>query len=94
MLAIIKWVLTTIGFSALLIFCLFNRGAASLTLNPLTDPVVLPLALIILGGVVVGFVWGVVIMWVHGGKQRRAYKITQKELRVLQNQSAQQQLQQ
>lgn len=83
MLAILKWIATTLGFSALLIFCIFNRGDVALTLNPFGAAMVLPLALVILGGVVVGFIWGAVIVWIHGGVIRRALKDAQKETKAL-----------
>ncbi len=49
---------------------------------------ILPLALVILGGVVVGFIWGSLIVWIHNGKLRRSYKIALKELRNLEDRLA------
>jgi uncharacterized integral membrane protein len=64
-----------------LIFALSNREAVGLTFWPFDAIIDLPIYLVVLGGVLLGFLLGGLIAWVAGGRVRRRARRLQQETR-------------
>lgn len=85
---------TLFGFiiaAALTIFAIANRQDAVLVYSPLHDPLNVPLYLISLIFLAIGFVLGGLVVWMNGAgtrkvkrKQRKTIKALEKELGTLQ----------
>jgi uncharacterized integral membrane protein len=64
-----------------LIFALSNREAVGLTFWPFDAIIDLPIYLVVLGGVLLGFLLGGLIAWLAGGRVRRQARRLQQEAR-------------
>lgn len=80
--------LVTILF-VIIIFWLsvFNREAVGFSAYPFLEASQIPLALIILCAVMVGFIWGAVIVWLNGGVTRAEARRLKRELKSLEKES-------
>jgi uncharacterized integral membrane protein len=67
----------------LVVFAVSNRGMIALGLWPLPDVVELPLFLIILGCLLIGFVAGEMAAWVSGRHWRREVRRSARRVAVL-----------
>ncbi len=67
----------------LVVFAVSNRGTIALGLWPLPDVVELPLYLIILGCLLIGFVAGEMAAWVSGRHWRREVRRSARRVAVL-----------
>lgn len=68
---LISWLLI-IPIAALVVaFAVANRGPVSVGLDPLPFSYDMPLYVVVLGAVAVGFLWGGLSAWISAGKTRR-----------------------
>jgi uncharacterized integral membrane protein len=65
----------------------FNRDAVNFSVYPLIDSASIPLALIILGSVMLGFIWGAVIVWLNGGVTRSEARRLRREVKSLEKEN-------
>ena len=65
----------------------FNRDAVNFSVYPLTDSTSIPLALIILGAVMLGFIWGAIIVWLNGGVTRAEARRLRREVKSLEKEN-------
>jgi len=85
---------TIFGFiiaSILIGFSIFNRQAVSLTYSPIHESLEIPLYLIALAFMAIGFIYGGITAWLNGSKlrktkrqQRKTIKSLEKELNTIQ----------
>jgi len=65
----------------------FNRDAVNFSAYPLIDSTSIPLALIILGSVMLGFIWGSIIVWLNGGVTRAEARRLRREVKSLEKEN-------
>ena len=63
MLAFLRAAIFGIVALIVVVFALCNRNGVALTLNPLGDSVTVPLFLVGLGGLAIGFIAGALLLW-------------------------------
>lgn len=66
---------------------IFNRDAVDFTAYPFIETSQIPLALIILTSVMIGFIWGAVIVWLNGGVTRAEARRLKRELKSLEKET-------
>jgi uncharacterized integral membrane protein len=66
---------------------IFNREAVDFSLYPFIDATPIPLALIILCAVMLGFIWGAVIVWLNGGVTRAEARRLKREVKALEKET-------
>ena len=66
---------------------IFNRAAVDFTVYPLMEGMQFPLALIILGAVLLGFIWGALIVWFNGGVARSEARKLKREVNLLEKEN-------
>jgi uncharacterized integral membrane protein len=77
-------ILVTIFFVGVLVWVSFvNRAAAGFSLPPYLETIQLSVALIILGGIIFGFIWGAAIMWFNGAVTRDEVRRQRAEIKRL-----------
>lgn len=77
-------ILVTIFFVGLLVWVsVINRADADISLQPYIESIQIPVALIILGGIIFGFLWGVAIMWFNGAATRSDLRRQKAEVKRL-----------
>lgn len=87
--ALVKFLVTFLFVIIILWLSVFNRSAVEFSIYPLLlDPLSLPLAIIILGCVLMGFIWGALIVWLNGGKTRSEARHLRREVKVLEQETA------
>ena len=80
MTALLK-ILITIFFVAILLWLTFaNREAVMLTWSPLHEPSAVPVAVLVLGATIGGFIWGGLIVWLNSAPLRRDRRRTEPRL--------------
>lgn len=83
--ALLKFIFT-IPFIALLFWLTFaNRTEITLTWSPVHDPVTVDLAILLLGTVSLGFIWGALITWLNYASLRRVHRQNKKAVTRLEN---------
>ncbi|MGH6942548.1 lipopolysaccharide assembly protein LapA domain-containing protein [Hypericibacter sp.] len=65
----------------ILIFALSNRGPIGLTLWPFDATIDLPIYLVVLGSLLLGFLLGGLVAWVAGGRVRKQARRLRQETR-------------
>lgn len=86
----IRWLIGLAIAIALSVFAVFNRTSVSVTWNPFSAPVELPLYLAALTFIAAGFVLGVLVVWMNTDplhlekrRQRKHIKDLEKQLETL-----------
>ena len=74
------WIISIPVIAIIVIFAVMNRQDAALSLWPLPWDVQVPLFLLTLGAVLFGFLFGVLVMWVSGARQRRRLREAKRHL--------------
>jgi uncharacterized integral membrane protein len=74
------WIIGIPVIALVVIFAVMNRQDAALNLWPLPWDVQVPLFLLTLGAVLFGFLFGVLVMWVSGARQRRRLRDAKRHL--------------
>ncbi|MGB0670304.1 MAG: lipopolysaccharide assembly protein LapA domain-containing protein [Rhodospirillales bacterium] len=59
-----------------------NRGDVTLNLDPVPLTVQVPLFLLVAAAILVGFLWGAFVVWLGGGRHRRAARIRQHSVEI------------
>lgn len=77
------WILLALVALVLILFAVSNREAVSVALWPLPDAVQLPLYLVVLGSLVVGFLAGEFVAWVRGWRWRREARRSRERIQTL-----------
>lgn len=67
----ISWILTLPLTVVVIFFSVANRGLVELDLWPLAEGFSVPVFVLLLGGLFVGFLAGGLVMWLSGAKGRR-----------------------
>jgi uncharacterized integral membrane protein len=87
--ALVKFLVTFLFVASILWLSVFNRAAVEFSVYPLLlDSVSIPLAIIMLGCVLVGFIWGALIVWLNGGKARCEARRLRREVKNLEQETA------
>ena len=81
----IKYIITFVFTVFTFWFCFFNVELSNVTLYPFLDGWPLPLALVFIAGVFIGFLWGGLIVWLNGGNIRRGNRELRSKIRNLEN---------
>lgn len=68
---ILWWVVLAVVALVLVLFAVSNRETVSVTLWPLPSALELPLYLVVLGTLVIGFFAGQLVTWIGGWRWRR-----------------------
>jgi uncharacterized integral membrane protein len=82
------WIVLALAALVLILFAVSNRETVSVGLWPLPALVELPLYLVILGTMVVGFFVGQVIAWAGGWRWRREARRSRERIAVLEGELA------
>lgn len=76
--------LVTILFIALLFWvAVGNRAPVDFSLPPFVESSQIPVALLMLGAMVAGFIWGAAIVWLNGASVRSENRRQRKEIKTL-----------
>jgi len=87
--ALVKFLVTFFFVAIILWLAIFNRSAVEFSAYPLVlDSLSVPLAIIILGCVLLGFIWGALIGWLNGGKTRSEARHLRREVKQLEQETA------
>ena len=77
------WAALAVIALVLILFAVSNRESVSVGLWPLPDHVDLPLYLLVLGTLIVGFFLGEVVAWVSGWRWRREARRSRERIAML-----------
>ncbi len=80
---IFAWGVALVIVLITIVFAINNRALIRLDLWPVTGPVPLPLYVLVLLGLLIGFVIGVSASWLAGGKWRRLARVRKREIDAL-----------
>lgn len=87
--ALVKFLVTFLFVVIILWLSVFNRAAVEFSVYPLLlDSLSIPLAIIILGCVLIGFIWGALIVWLNGGTTRSEARRLRREVKNLEQETA------
>jgi uncharacterized integral membrane protein len=86
-----SWILTLPLTVVVIVFAVANRDFVPLDLWPFEVALELPVFVLVLGSLLVGFVIGALVMWLSAGKQRRRARAARSELGKLERQVRRQQ---
>ncbi len=83
----LSWIITLPLLAIGLVFSIANQDLVTIDLWPLEREVSLPMYLVVLGAVFLGFLAGVVASWLAGGRRRQrsranAFKVTTMEREI------------
>ncbi len=84
----LSWLLTLPLAVVVVVFAIHNRAPVSIDLWPAYRPVSVPLYLVVLGAVVLGFLAGALVQWVAGGKRRQQARRSNRRLTELEREAA------
>jgi uncharacterized integral membrane protein len=87
----VSWILTLPLTVAVIVFAVANRHFVPLDLWPFEIAMELPVFVLVLGSVFVGFVIGALAMWLSAGKQRRRARAVRSQLGKLEREARRQQ---
>ena len=77
----LSWIVTIPFTIIVIVFAINNRDAVTASLWPLPWTAQLPLYLVVLGSLLVGFLVGAVIAWLSAGRRRHEARVTAERLR-------------
>jgi uncharacterized integral membrane protein len=87
--ALVKFLVTFLFVVIILWLSVFNRESVEFSLYPLVlDPLSIPLAIIMLGCVLAGFIWGALIVWLNSGAIRSEARRLRREVKSLEQETA------
>jgi uncharacterized integral membrane protein len=87
--ALVKFLVTFFFVAIILWLSVFNRAAIEFSVYPLLlNSLSIPLAIIMLGCVLIGFIWGALIVWLNGGKTRSEARRLRREVKNLEQETA------
>jgi uncharacterized integral membrane protein len=85
---ILYWIVTGLIALVLVIFAVANRDLAVVTFWPLPYEWPLPLCVIVLLGLLIGFLFGQLVAWINGGRWRREARRRQRRIEDLERELA------
>jgi lipopolysaccharide assembly protein A len=77
------WIVLALGAVVLILFAVSNRETVSVGLWPLPTLVELPLYLVVLGMLILGFILGELVAWVGGSRWRREARRSRRRITTL-----------
>jgi uncharacterized integral membrane protein len=80
---ILSWIVLALAALVLILFAVSNRETVSVGLWPLPALVELPLYLVVLGTLVIGFVVGQLLTWIAGWRWRREARRSRERIAML-----------
>lgn len=84
-------ILVTIMFVGVLLWvALTNNASADFSLPPFVETSPFPVAVLILGGIILGFMWGAAIVWFNGSTTRAELRRHKREIKSLEQQISKQ----
>jgi uncharacterized integral membrane protein len=87
-------IIITLPFAAALLWVSFaNRDSLEFTWSPLHDPLSVPVAVLVLGATIMGFIWGGLIVWLNEANNRRDRRLQRKDISRLEKELNQARLQ-
>ena len=83
--AVLRWFVGFIITVSIAVFAVLNREEVSFFWNPLVsdEAIVIPVYMVALGSMALGFVFGGVIVWFNAANVRRERRKQKKEIKVL-----------
>ena len=78
--ALLKIIITLPFVAALLWVSFANRDFVDFTWSPLHDASSLPIAVLVLGATITGFIWGGLIVWLNEAGHRRDRRVQRKDI--------------
>jgi uncharacterized integral membrane protein len=91
---ILWWIVLAVAALLLILFAVSNRETVSVGLWPLPDIVELPLFLVLLGTLLVGFLVGQLVSWIGGWHWRREARRSRERIAMLERELAAERAQQ
>ena len=91
--ALLKIIITLPFAGALLWVSFANRDSVDFTWSPLHEAVSIPVALLVLGAAIMGFIWGGLIVWLNESGTRRDRRLQRKDITRLEKELNQARLQ-
>jgi uncharacterized membrane protein len=82
MIEIVKFLATFVGLAVVLTLAVLNRGLVMFTWSPFDAPVSVPVMMVVVGGVMFGFIWGLVMAWVFNARARADTRFLRAELKT------------
>lgn len=77
-------ILVTILFVGMVVWgSVGNRIGVDFSLYPVVDGISVPLPILLLGAVIMGFIWGAAIVWLNGSVTRKELRRLRKEVASL-----------
>jgi uncharacterized integral membrane protein len=80
---VLRWVALAVVAVLLILFAVSNREVASVGLWPLPVTLELPLYIVVLGSLVIGFLAGQVVTWIGGWRWRREARRSRERIATL-----------
>jgi uncharacterized integral membrane protein len=80
---ILWWIVLAVIAVILILFAVSNRESVSVGLWPLPDFVEMPLYLLVLGTLIIGFFFGEVVAWIGGLRWRREARRSRERIALL-----------
>ncbi|KAF0146552.1 MAG: conserved exported protein of unknown function [Rhodospirillaceae bacterium] len=80
---VLGWIIGTSFAIIMVIFAVSNRGLVRLDLWLLPFGIEMPVYLMVLGPLMIGFLFGVVVMWLAAGRLRARVRARTREVRLL-----------
>lgn len=81
--SILWWILAIIVGIALTAFAIHNTQATDLNLWPAPFAIKIPLFIIVLGAIILGFLAGALVMWIAAGRSRQRARKRGRQVRTL-----------
>ncbi len=81
--AVIRWIIGLIITICIALIAIMNRHEVTFSWSPVNDNLTLPLYAIILSSMVVGFIFGGIMVWINSGKIRKERRKQKKEIKLL-----------
>jgi uncharacterized integral membrane protein len=82
---IVWWIVLALAALLLILFAVSNRETVSVGLWPLPALVELPLYLVVLGTLIIGFFVGELVAWISAGRWRREARRSRERIAALQS---------
>ena len=84
----LAWLLTLPLAVAVVLFAVHNRGPVPIDPWPVAQPFNLPLYLIVLGAILIGFIAGALVQWAAAGRRRKEARQKNRRLSELERDAA------
>ena len=85
---LLRWIVFALAALVLMLFAVSNRQSVTIALWPLPDRAELPLYLLVLGTLLIGFVVGELIAWTDGWRWRREARQSRDRIAALEHELA------